>query len=492
MEDDMGLVAPQPSVNTSSTLDGNVNPITSADITEASKDTFINRTAISPQTYPDIYGTLLSYVEGIPVPVEYFRKRVPYINNQAVDTSFSLERAAVHTSYDLVHNFEIVIQNQLTIEVDPETSETKVSGEAIIYPGFNPNPGDVFYFRLPDANIGVFVVDSAIPLSIAKGTHYQIAFHLTNYLNDQIDAKLRASVAEELYFDKQHYFSDEVCLLSTVSYNQLNTLLSSRKAIINRIITKFYNNSEHTIIRPDGIYDAFLVEFLMSKISISDNRRDICQISNTYIDAYDWSIWKAITDQDITQFRYSAYGLNYYTTYLWDTNISNVDNFRIVTLVDTEIGIDIGRTSPAVFEPTDIEPLIVSYHFSNRLYYSIIRSFEDASVITDIVPLLLDMSDDPRIFPNYRNEFFSINDLQYHPIEYFDVHSKTTGSNNDIHLPEIEFFIFDYLVNNNIDVTYLVDSVLSKFPFKGMKDIDQFYYLPLLLHLIDVSIPRIR
>ncbi len=197
--------------------------ITPETIATAVRDTFVNRTAIAAETYPDIYNTLLKHGEGIPVTVEYFKKRGPYINNQAIDTSLSMERAAVHFSFDLIHNLEIRIKDQLDIQTDTETAEVSITGVALTYPGFKPNIGDVFYMRLPDDNVGAFVVNLIEPLSIYRGTYYQVNFHLDGMVSEASNAKMMASVSDELYFDKQHYFSDEATLLSHSTYKQLKT-----------------------------------------------------------------------------------------------------------------------------------------------------------------------------------------------------------------------------------------------------------------------------
>ena len=482
----MGLVRVEPPIAS------NTEPISENAIATACKDTFINRTAIIPVAYPEIYGTLLSYSEGVPVSVEYFKKRVPYINTQTIDTSFSLERAAVHFSYDLVHNFEIRIKDQLNIVIDPETTETSITGEATIYPGFKPNAGDAFYLALPDAKVGVFVVDLVTPLSINRGTNFAISFHLYSYIDAQLDAKLRTAVVEELHFDKQSYFSDEAALLSDTSYNQLNSLLTSRQSIVRFIVAKFYNVDEKTVVRPDGLYDPHVVEYLTNKISITESRSDICQLSNLYNDRFEKSIWYSILNNDITKLSRLGYLKCSYRQFLWDTIISDMDRHFIVALKEGQDVTGDYKLTPTLFDVTDADIHTVSYHFSNRFYLALLKSFDRAKAIDDVVPYLPELDTDQRISVNLTDQFYSVSDDAIHDISFFDIHSKSTGSNNDIHLPEIEYMIFDYLVNDNVDTAYLVDKVLSKFPFVNMSPLDRFYNLPALLHLIDVAIPRIR
>lgn len=490
----MGLVAPP--TNYSSIppkSESGDTAISANDIDVGVRDTFINKSAIVPETYPDIYGTLLSFTEGIPVIVEYFKRRAPYINTQSIDTSFSAERSSVHFSFDLVHNFEIRLKENLEISIDPATTETAINGVAIIYPGFKPNVGDMFYMKLPDAKIGVFIVNITQPLTITRGTHYQIEFHFDGFLTAQTEERMKTVVSEEFWFDKQRYFSDEAALLTSKSYNQLELLVKCRSAIISRLMNKFYNTSEKTIVRPDGIYDPFLVEYLTNKITIRDSRRDLCQIFNPFINKFDNTIWQAFLNQDISTLMFIGYTLHYYQQYLYDVNTSNIDKFRVVSLVDPYTPFDVNRFTPAKFEITDLNFRTVNYVFSNRFYYAILKSFEQAGALTAFTDDDKQaMLTDSRIFENLSNDFYSFVDNTYHSIDFFDTLSIGTGSNNDLHLPEMEFIIFDFIINNNINIIYLTEKVLNKFPFSTMKPLDQLYYSASLLNIIDSAINRIR
>jgi len=474
-----------------SKLDTSQEKISKQQIVTAVKDTFINRTAVSPTLFPAVFDTLLTYTEGVPVIVEYYKRRIPYINKQSGDVSFSLERAAVHSSYDLVHQFELRIKDQLNINIDPDTTETKIDGEGIIYPGFSPNIGDIFLLKLPDEQIGVFIVDLVTPLSIRKGTSFSVNFHMYLYLDNTVYDKLSASVAEELYFDKQNYFDDEITLLTDNSYNSLIRLKNVRSDIISRIINKFYHKIERTIVRPDGIYDAFIIEFLGNKISVADSRTDICQLANIYIESFPRTIWSALLNHDISEFTSYAYTLYNYKAYLWDTNISNIDDFPIVYLKEHDVEYELRRLTSVKFNANDPEPRTLSYHFSSALYYAIIRSYEDGTAVTSIPDISADMDADDRFYDNNYEEAYSFVSDQYEPLSYFHDMTVDLGSNNDMGLPELEYLIFDYLVNDNIDTTYLVDKVLAKFPFVKLNGNDQFYYFPVLIHLIDVALKRL-
>lgn len=486
----MGLVAPLSTGGIPEKSESGDRKISTNDIATATRDTFINRTAIAPQTYPDVYGTLLQYTEGVPTSVEYFKKRGPYINNQSIDTSFSMERAAIHFSFDLIHDLEIRIKDQLEVTIDSETTETSIVGTAIIYPGFKPNVGDIFYMRLPDNNIGVFLVNLTEPLSIYRGSYYQINFHLDSNLTEVTDLKLRESVTDEFFYTKQHYFSDEAALLTHESYNTLEALLRHKKSIISHLMHHYYHTGEKTLIR-EGIYDPFLIEYLQNKISIRDHRRDLCQITNPFTGNFENTIWSAFLYQDVSILLYIGYTLHFYRQFIFDVNMSNIDHFKMISLIDPNKPFSI-RLDPAKFQTTDTSYRSVNYIFSDRFYYALLYAFELNQKNIDITEHLLTIEEDKRFFENLSPEFYSFHDNAYHTLSFFDTHSKLTGSNNDMHLPEWEYLVYDFIVNDKVDTEYLIEKVLAQYPFIQMSQHDRLYCMSILLHLIDYAIKKIR
>ena len=539
----MGLVLPVNSVGASGIPNANDRPITSQTIATAVKDTFINKTSIAPETYASIYGTLISYTSGVPIVVEYFKKRSNFVTNQAIDTSFSLDRDTVQSSYDLIKNLEIRIDEQLKISIDADTTETSVEGTGILYPGLTPNPGDIFYLSLPDNNVGVFIVNTSVPATISRGTHYKIGFHLYGNLTTDIDGKIRASVVDTLYFNKQNFFNNDVTLLTDTSYNNLKALTRYKAALISQLTNQFYIKSEKTILRPDYVFDMFLVKFLQSKISVNDTRVDICQIPSPFMEKFNQSIWNTLITQDMSDLVLTGYTLVKYRLYYSDVDMSGIDRFKLAFLTspnslygtsgqgqgtfdngnllnlminnsdliaDDERGIasemnwgdvDTTTTSQRLTQvpfgagelgTTGVTLKTVNYVFSDRFYYALFHSFEGGTVIPDMTPLIGDIVNDKRIYQNLASTFYSVTDNAYHDMAFFDTLGTVTGSNNDMHIPELEYLLVDFILNDNINTTYLTTNVLSRFPFAAMTPLDRLYTSAFLLHLIDVAIRRLQ
>ncbi len=269
-------------------------------------------------------------------------------------------------------------------------------------------------------------------------------------------------------------------------------MIRYRKAIINLLTNKYYSTTDNTVYCPENIYDPYLVEYLQNKIGIKDSRRHICQLGNPYVHDFSNTVWQTLLYQDVSLLQLTKYTLHLYKFYLFDTNFSNVDNYRLTSMVDPTHPFDELRLVPAKFQETDLVFRTVNYIFSDRFYYFLLHSFESGTVIDDIIPLLDAIDNDDRIAENLDAQFFSFSDFAYHDMAFYDTHSKVTGSNNDAHLPEVEYLIVDYILNDRIDLEYLLEKVLVKFPFDQMTHRDRLYYSALFLHLIDVSISNLR
>lgn len=490
----MGLAKSEETFDSSSE---NAEPITSEHIAAASEDTFINRTALNPNQHADVFGAITSYVAGSPVIVEYFKLHAAYINKATVTSSFSLERAASRYSYDLIHNFEFKLIDQLEIVIDPDTTETTITGEGITYSGFRANVGDLFLFKLPDDQIGVFIVNEATPLSIYRNTNYKISFNLYAFITEDIITKLNEAVSEELYFDKQKFFSDDVALLTSTSYSQLEELKEFQKDILQRTFSYFYDSEEKTLLRKDRIYDPFLTGFWQAITSIKDysSSTPLCQISTLYNQLFTGSIFNAFLLKDLNQLDRMIQIPCKYQTHLWDSNYSSLDKFIITILLQNQDGKLDGRLTPTSFirELDGVSKEQISYVFSNRLYRSLIHRYETGDDIVDVDTLEVLYQDDTRFAPELSEEGFAFNHNDYLPLADFSFEDITnTQSNNNIHMPDGEYMIYEWLVYNRVDVEYLLNTIRPLFPFTKMSDTDKFYYYAVVYYLTKVAISRLR
>lgn len=254
--------------NNDFTATGNLTTDKVTSSTTYVKDTFINKTAINPDRYPEIVSTLLKYGEGSPISVTYFHNH----DNSSYTSSDLLTRLDdVHQGWLQIINFEFKLKHDLEFIYDPETTRSECSGEGYIYPGFNPTVGDLFLYTVDTNKIGQFKINQVERLTIKRDTCYSISFNLVDFVDTQEIEALRATSDETVYFDRQRYFDGEHTLLYSSDYLLLQEALSLKTDLTTLYCRKFYDRLYHsTFIRPDGAYDPYLVKFLRTIVGYEE------------------------------------------------------------------------------------------------------------------------------------------------------------------------------------------------------------------------------
>lgn len=298
------------------------------------KDTFVNKTAFNPQTYAEEFGMLQRYASGSRIQVTYFLISTPtggLQRSDAIDQSNS--RSALRTSYTQINNFEIVMQGGFKTVFDEVSKETKLTGEALLYPGMLPRMGDEFVTSIGDSSFGIFRITKVERLTYRQGSNHKITFFLNRYASEENISVLRQSVTKECWFDKETYLGDATTLLEADSYRYLKTMRQMRGILIRFYYSTFYDKSMTSIMSPQGTYDPYLVNYLNSKISITESTNRPTQLYPG-IQNYDSSLWSRLTDitnRRLTNIQ-SSFNLVQYRVTRWDVSITALVNRMMISL----------------------------------------------------------------------------------------------------------------------------------------------------------------
>ena len=279
-------------------------------------------------------------------------------------------RSPINTSYTEIRNLEIVVQGHgLQPEFNPENQETKVTGEALLYPGLKPRNGDLFITPMGDALFGVFQVTSETRLTYRQGANHRITFFLREYAtNDGIEI-IRRSVTKIAYFDKTTYLGDATTLLSEESYRWYQTLQRMRHVLIKEYFKAFFDKQMNSIIAPNGTYDPYLVQFLNGMISILDSQQRPGQLYAA-IQNYDCSLWGRMNDatnRTLTGLQ-SAFNLMRFEVSRWDIAITAVAN-RVIVILDNP-------TQQSLIET----PIVPSYYVPPSPVSTVMQSLKPVSM----------------------------------------------------------------------------------------------------------------
>lgn len=429
------------------------NKLTEKVITESNKDTFYNRTAISPSRYNLIYDSLLKYAAGIPVTVEYFKNNYDNILKQTSNITFSLERSDVEFSYTVIHNLEIKLKDALTSEFDPDSSEFNIEGTALIYPGIEPKNGDLFFLNLGENQVGVFVVDNVIKLSIYQGSYYEISFHIYSLLDDEIKKKIYNNIDEELYFDKQKYLTHEITLLKSEDFCLLEELKKKEKSYVSTYMNNFYDRQYGSLTYYDEeiekyVYDPFLVDFWQKTCSIREFKKfDIFQLSPTFLKAMKNDLlWNRLIDLDNSPIKkkYHTYvTINYRVTDAFITSDSD-----LILILPTEFN----QINSSLKDFVLINSVIEKFN-----YYILNSDFYD----------FLELDTEDLMNDEYINDNFVDYDL-------------------------FELFLARYIHSGNLNSQSFYESFIKDNKTYKEETKENFYKLPLLIYLIRLAINELK
>lgn len=302
------------------------------------ENTFINQTSVNEDAFRDHQNLIAGFPEGRIIVVTYFSQNKPITNMQSnvVDMT-STTKDDVHVSWTQIRNFELRCSNELSFEYDQESNKSKVNGDAILFPRFTPRVSDIFLYEMRNGQIGVFRVASVNRLALGQDTYHRITFTMQEYLRADYRDTLQRQTTNTMYFDKYKYLVGNTAMLSTDGYQQKKDLEHIRLEIIEDYIERFYSRDYSTFMRPDGIYDPYIVEYWNKKVSVQDTTphmrptQILISVSN-----FRKTIWAILTNNPIKNLANVERSWNtdtYHSTF-WGVNITSLLGKKFITIGD--------------------------------------------------------------------------------------------------------------------------------------------------------------
>ena len=393
---------------------------------EVNNKSFVQRTSYDPGRFQETFGTLMQYVTGTPIRVTYYRQILPDDGEQTAfgDTDF-LEHD-VHHDLEQILNFEMRPESQFNFSWDSEQSYSTFTGEAIVYPAFEPHVGDMFVYRIHDAT-GLFQVTHIEPLSIRHGAYHRIGFVLRSRLTERERRVLLHRSKSTVVFDLQKCLSENLALLKYESYLDLEKLREVRISLAKHYNYMFYDHLVESYMSPDGVYDPYLVAYMLKKTSTQVVTYRPRQCILTY--DYPATVWSLFTEDmhstlssihpayEIVTKKDNVFGTQFnglinkpYIRIVNSTNATNVSSMAAGSRVST--GYMNGTLSPAVPGTTSdsdsddsaaLDSNTWTVTFSNTKG-GVIRETRDATgrlLESIFLPDIPDPTHDPELFGPY-------------------------------------------------------------------------------------------
>lgn len=418
-------------------------------------DSFVNRNAYNPETYADQFGLLQRYSLGSRITVTYFMISTPLDGLQrSTDIDQSNVRNSIQTNYTQINNLEIVMQAGLRYDFDNQTTESRVTGEALLYPGLKPRMGDEFVMSVSDGTFGIFRVTKIDRLAWRQGSNIRITFFYNRQATNEEINVLTSSVTKVVYFDTSTYLGDTTTLLKEQSYVNLQTLKQMKQVLTKYYYDNFYNSGFSSLIAPANYYDPYIVKFMNSITTISDTHYKPLQLYQA-IANFESTIWGRLLDP----INNTLNNINQQALYVkfranrWDVYITPVVNELMIYVENpTKLLIKQEQNNSDIDISTSLDNFSLGYIPGS--FQSALKQLQYISTIDNYI---------------FSSNFYSGNTTEMTLFEYtvyYAVTKKSLGSDNDI--------------------SVFIDTYLSSYTQLTLDQ--QFNFIPIYLYLIDLAI----
>ena len=263
-------------------------------------NTMNNATGINTDRSFQVVADMKGYAEGSAIQVTYYKEHYAETDVRGKHDDTDLDIHPVHKSVLKIHNFEMRMTGSLQYEHDINETKSKLSGEALTYPGFKPEKGDTFIMEIDTGKLAIMTVNEhPTRLAIRASTYYKIQFILSAWADVEHMEAIEEGVTDEAWFDKTRFLNEPGALLYHDEYIELKYLKKQRTRMIKYHTAKFLDkNLMFSYIRPDKIYDPYVTDFLIKTLEHTEAGYRPVQL---FRDApfIDTSIWIAIMDPNM-------------------------------------------------------------------------------------------------------------------------------------------------------------------------------------------------
>ena len=413
----------------------------------------INRSVFSRDKYEKATSNMFLFANGNPIKVQYYSSINLDGNTDSNDSDLFSEsnRSKLRKVNDLI----LKVENDFEFQLNPEESNSSLTGEASLYLNFDIKIGDFFIYEMNDKSYGIFVITGK-----SIGTHlqtrfYTITFKLRDILTNDILNKINNKVEKIDIYNIENINKGESITIVQNEYNQVKIMETYKRNILKHYLNLYYVSGNLNNIYKENMFDPYVVSFINHFIDFKETNK-IFSVEKNLICDFDESIFGILINKDRIDIDYVKKRINNgnvnYTEY--DLGITPLHNKKVLKLSDNE--------------NNDL------YIFSKEFYNQ-----DRIKVKQDVIDALDDSSDILQVNQQIKDvaiESEKITDVEYNVSDEFE--NLILNYINDRKLDNIDNFINDHLK------IYKLNNANTK--------VDTFYKLPLYMFLISRTIEDLK
>lgn len=416
--------------------------------------------------------SLMTNIEGMSWTVDYF-SQVLDEDNQL--TGQSLDKEGIYQQYKRIQRLELKVMQDLKPTQDNAQKTMGVSGNANMYPFVIPNEGDMFVASMMDGRSGVFQITHSEQRSIYKDTCFYIEYVLIADATREYMGDLVNKTVQTLYFLRDFLIHGQNPLIQEEDWHDLNELRGRYSDMIAMYFKMFSSNEYKTLIipgQPAPTYDHFLMKAVMKFFTtwdtylIRQNRILNCDDDDVMKSI---TIWDVLVNQDVHLMKFVNKRSGLVPARLFTPNamlegIHYSGIHRVVYPIDPELTVDF-ECLPAVKTADGTIAMMPTESRKGTLKDLIDPAVQRGMQIYGNAPL---------INPVLCDDYYVFSEAFYN--EYPDGQSK------------LELCVRDFIQGKSVNRKLLLQFCDTYHAWGGL---ERFYYLPIVLVLINASIRAI-
>lgn len=399
--------------------------------------------------------------------------------------SFEEDLHAVYQQYKLIKGFELKVTSPLTSEQDSTTKDITLRGTANVYGVLIPNEGDVFFADIGDGREGLLNVTSSKRLSHYNSTVHEIEYSVLRYSDDELRSKFmdKGKVVEVLTFHKDFLEIGSNPLLNEEHTALVNNMSEHYGRLVDLYFHDFFSRNLKTLIVPNQrnvTYDPFIVRYIKNILTSDDHPlfRHITEF-NVHGDQtmYEFTIWYCLEKMD-----HAMLSMSVHQAGLVDVNrffngrptLNSVYYTGVKCVVYPDIAptnVDAGYGG--LFDPS-LEAIVrgsARFRELDRLFKPTLEMDRVREIYEDISPALT-----RQINRVTKDDYYVFTE---------DFYKHTS----DKQLSKLEAVALAVMKGEAIDIRIL-DELCTAAP--KWDNVERFYYIPILLHMLKVYKRRIK
>jgi hypothetical protein len=261
-------------------------------------DPVLNKHAIDPTQYPQTSRDLIGFMKGKRAIVTYYRQLKNGGSNNRTNVADKVtSRNILNSEFQKIINLEITLQKGFEFTTNTAQASVEITGQAQFYPNMNPFIGDIFTIPTGDGRIGVCRITSVTPMTWLADHIYAVDFLVQEFAQPSNIDPIEGSVTLVSVFSKANYLGGTAALLSEQTYLYLTQIQSMRRNLIRFFHQMFFDRDVCSYLRPDGIYDPWVVQFITGKLSMDDVHVRPKNLLGKLGDDYLQTVWGRLEDR---------------------------------------------------------------------------------------------------------------------------------------------------------------------------------------------------